>query len=409
MGKFGRKVASITSIVIIIIGWVAITVANSIPLILAARFLQGISMGMIASLGAILVGEYTSPKNRGAFLSILSLVMAVGTTTVHTVGSYLSWKKTAMLCTAITIADLVIAVFSPESPSWLADQGRYEECRKVFHWLRGYDEDDELDKMIEAARITREGKVDVPKPFWKDVKSKLAQTTVIMRKKEFYKPILLMIHIYTLAEWAGINILSPYIIDVANSLVDKEAMNIPALVISVDVQRILMGILTVYLIKKIRRRTILLSTTILCIIVLICTAGYSYAKTSEVLPFDHPSIPALLLHIHMLTIAVGSIPVPMVISGEIFPLEYRSLAGAISALFLSLHFFIVVKTFPYFVRHIGLHGAYLIYTCVVTYCLIISWLYLPETKDRTLQEIEEEFRGRPVRTDDLKASESLMG
>lgn len=411
MGKYGRKVANIISVLPVIVGWLLITSASNTYFILAARFLQGISMGMSTSLGPILIGEYTSPKYRGAFLSSLCLVMAMATLTVHSVGSYVTWQWTAFVCSVITFIDLLIVINSPESPSWLADQGKYEDCRKVFIWLRGDTENEELEKMIEASKIVRESKADVviSDTFVKNLKAKFAVGFEALRRKEFYKPIFVMVHVYTLGEWAGINILSPYIVEVAEALVDKDKMNVPLLVVTVDAQRIIMNAAAIYFMTKFRRRVILISTTMLCVAVLLLISAYSYAKTSNLLPFDHPCIGAILLHVHMFTIATGSVPLPMTISGEIFPLQFRSVSGALSAVFFSFHLFITVKTYRYLRNSLGLHGTYLIYAAIVTYCLVVSWIFLPETKDRTLQEIEDEFRGGPPTRDrDEKTAEILM-
>ncbi|KAJ0171200.1 hypothetical protein K1T71_013399 [Dendrolimus kikuchii] len=189
MSKFGRKIANIVSIVVMIIGWGCIVFATNISMLIIARLLQGLSMGMSTSLGPILIGEYTSPKNRGAFLTTMGLSMSTGTLIVHTVGSYMTWQWTALICTILTFADLLIVVFSPESPSWLADTGRYEQCRRVFKWLRGDEEDDELNKMIEANKTANElaNGTAVAKSFGSNLIIFKLKKLYISNKNEFRK------------------------------------------------------------------------------------------------------------------------------------------------------------------------------------------------------------------------------
>lgn len=409
MANYGRRTANIVSLVPVIAGWFCIITAKSVTALLIARFLQGISMGMSSSLGPVLIGEYTSPTNRGAFLTTISLTIATGVLTVHTMGSYLPWQVTALVCACIAFVDLLIVMYSPESPSWLADQGRYEDSRKVFKWLRSENESDELERMIEAAIVVRESKADAKvanEGFTARVKRNIAYVNVTMRKKEFYKPIFIMMHIYTLGQWAGANILAAYTIDIFTHVIGTE-INIALLVITLDTQRIISNALAVYVIKKVNRRTMLFSTVGLNLFSFLATAAYTYAKSKSMLPFDHPIIGVFLIHMHMFTIATGTVPLPFIIAGELFPLEFRSLAGGISVLFLSSNLFITVKTVPFFFRSIGIYGAYLIYACVVGYCLVIAWFFLPETKDRTLQDIEDEFRGRPLTAEELKSTQSL--
>lgn len=363
---------------------------------------------MSASLGPVLIGEYTSPKNRGAFLTTISLTIATGVLCVHTMGSYLTWQVTALVCGCIAFVDLLIVIYSPETPSFLADHGKYEDSRRIFRWLRDEEEEEELHKMIEAAIVVREGKVDanISESVSQKFRRNMAYFSVTIKKKEFYKPIFIMMHIYILGQWAGANILAAYTMDIFTHVIGKD-INIPLLIITLDAQRIFSNTCAVFVIKKINRRTMLFATVGLNIVAFLSTAAYTYAKGHNMLPYDHPMIGIALIHIHMFTIATGTVPLPFIIAGELFPLEYRSLAGGISVLFLSSNLFITVKTVPFFFNTLGIHGAYVIYSIVVGYCLLIAFFFLPETKDRTLQDIENEFRGRPLTIEELKSTQSL--
>ncbi|CAH2099323.1 unnamed protein product [Euphydryas editha] len=408
MANYGRRTANLVSIAPMIIGWFCILTATNITALLIARFLQGLAMGMSASLGPVLIGEYTSPKNRGAFLTIISLSIATGVLFVHTLGSFFTWQVTALVIAFLVFADLLIVIYSPESPSWLADQGRYDECRKVFRWLRGDGEEDELEKMIEASKVFRETKsmTEESGSFSKRLKRNLAYVNITIKKREFYKPIFIMIHIYTLGQWAGANILAAYTMDIFTNVIGTGA-NISVMIITLDIQRIISNTIAVFVIKKVKRRTMLFVTVSINLFAFLATAAYTYFKGQNMLPYDHPFIGIALIHIHMFSIATGTVPLPFIIAGELFPLEYRSLAGGLSVLFLSSNLFITVKTVPYLFKNVGIHGAYLLYAGVVTYCLVVALWFLPETKDRTLQEIENEFRGQPLSPEELKSTQSL--
>ncbi|XP_048000592.1 facilitated trehalose transporter Tret1-like [Leguminivora glycinivorella] len=408
MAKSGRKLANLISILPMLVGWFSILLATSVTGLLLARFLQGVSMGMIATLGPVLIGEYTSPKNRGAFLMTLSLAIAIGVLTVHTVGSYFGWQTAALLCAFISFINLLIVINCPESPSWLADQGRYDECKRVFRWLRGDDEEEELHSMIDTSLVIRESKEDgeAKDSFTWKVKSGLVYLNETVRKRQFYKPIFIMMHLYTLGQWGGANVMSAYTTKILENVVGPNAI-FGLIIISLGTQRIISNSSAVYVIKKIRRRTMLLTTTLINISAYLTIAGYTYAKINGYLPFDHPLIGIILCHIHMFSIATGTVPLPLIIAGELFPLEYRSLAGGISVLFVSINLFLTVKTLPYLFATIGLPGAYCIYAGVVAYCLVVCWMVLPETKDRTLQDIEEEFMGRPLSPEELMSTLSL--
>lgn len=391
-----------------LVGWVVVLTANSVASLIVARILQGTAIGMSSTIGPVLIGEYTSPANRGAFLTGISLAIATGVLIVHTLGSLLSWQSTALVCFIIAFIDLIIVIYSPESPSWLADQGRYEESRRVFRWLRGDSEEQELKEMIEAAIVVNEAKVDanVSQSFVKKAKLHIAYFNATIRKKEFYKPIFIMMHIYTMGQWAGANILSSYTRDIFERVIGTET-NISLMIFTMDTQRIISNSCAVYVIKKVKRRTMLFATIGINLFAFLSISAYVYAKSHSLLPFDHPVIGIILIHIHMFSIATGTVPLPFILAGELFPLEYRALAGGISILFLSSNVFFSVKTLPFLLNTIGLPGAYLLYACIVGYCLLVAGIFLPETKDRTLQDIEDEFRGRPMSPEEMKSVQSL--
>ncbi|XP_068624633.1 facilitated trehalose transporter Tret1-like [Battus philenor] len=410
MGKYGRRTGNMVALVPMIIGWIFIALATNITMLILARLLHGLSIGMGTTLGPILIAEYTSPKKRGAFLTLISLMMSIGVLVAHTLGAYIHWQTTAVICVFITLANFVIVLLSPESPSWLADKGKIDESVKVFRWLRGNDEEDELKGIIEASSDRDENiQVKPSVSAMKMFKEKWEYIKAMTKRKEFYKPIIIMIHIYILSQWAGVNILITYTVDLIDSLLGKE-VDSALITISVDIQRCISNLLGVYVIKKTRRRTMLMVVGLLAIFAILMTAFYSYLKEENLLPFDHYMIGIILLHVHMMSVGLGTLTFSYIISGELFPMRFRSVAGGISVIFHSVGYVIITKTFPFLFKSIGLAGTYLLYAAITSYSLAISWWLLPETKDRTLREIEEEFSSTShnVRLFELQPMKSEM-
>ncbi|XP_048000660.1 facilitated trehalose transporter Tret1-like isoform X2 [Leguminivora glycinivorella] len=386
MNSLGRRAANLISVSFMITGWIIILFATSVATLIIARFLQGFSMGLSASLCSVLIGEYTSPKNRGAFLTTISLAIACGTLVTHALGSYYTWEVIALVCAVITFVNLMIVMHSPESPSYLVSKGRYDQCRKTFHWLRGYDEEGELDKMIKAHVLNQLDNNEKQK-----TESRLQYYIKVFRRKEFYKPLILVMHLYMIGQWSGANILAAYTQEIFHTIVGE--VDVSLMIISMDIQRILSNFCAVFVIRRFRRRPMLISTISINFLSFLTIGIYTYFKSKDLLPYDHPLIGIALIHVHMFSIATGSVPLPNIIAGEVFPLEYKGLAGTLSVLFLSSNLFVTLKCNPFFFNSLGLHGTYWLYSGMIGYSLLVSWWMLPETKDRTLQDIEEGFRG----------------
>ncbi|XP_072946139.1 facilitated trehalose transporter Tret1-like [Epargyreus clarus] len=152
MGIYGRKVANCLSAAILCLSWFGMTVCTDFYSLLFIKLIQGLCAGMIAIFASVTVGEYTSPKYRGAFLATISCSYSIGMLLVHGLGTVLSWQNVARVFGAITFLDCVIILYSPETPSFLVAKGRFDECRKVFHWLRYKDEEAEVEKLIKKTK-----------------------------------------------------------------------------------------------------------------------------------------------------------------------------------------------------------------------------------------------------------------
>lgn len=338
---------------------------------------------MMLPLRSILIGEYSSPKYRGSFLSIISVALSLGMFYVHLLGSVLSWNKTALVVFLLPLSSLIMTFFIPESPSYLVLRGRYDDCRKAFCWLRSDTEKEELENMIQA------------KLEFNQTKKHENNFNILcnIRKQEFYKPIILMFHMHAITQFCGAPVTATFTTTIIELIVSPD-VNADAWMVALDIERILVSILAIFVVNKIKRRTMVFTTTGICTASIFGIACYVYAKTSGLLMHDIVWIPAALMFIQFFTMAIGPMSMTFILAGEVFSLRYRSIGGTISLISTSGNIFWLLKTFPALVANIGISGTYLLYACLMVYCLIVIWFLLPETKDKTLQEIEDGYRGK---------------
>lgn len=404
MEHYGRKVAHFAVVIPNLISLFITILAVNFEMLFVARILQGLSIGMMSPLRSSLIGEYTSPKNRGAFLTMVSLSQAFGIFFVHLIGSLLSWQMTALICVFFPFNSLVMTIYCPESPSWLIMKGRVEDCKKVFHWLRGDEEEDELEEMIHAQMLSQRAKISEKSARRTN---KFQDMWITVRKPEFYKPIILMMHSFNLVNFAGGTTMAAYSTLIIGSVMGPTA-NAHFWMIFLDGQRFVFNALAIFAIKKFKRRTMMFTTGALSVFSQFALAAYLYFKEQGIIASDGFWLPVILINLKIFAVAVGMLPVPNVIGGEVFPLEYRGIGGMISMTSFSATFFIVLKTFTSIVDNFGMFAVYLIYGGTITYCMVIIWLLLPETRGRTLQQIEDEFRGKPLRPEEIEARRSLQ-
>ncbi|XP_063358077.1 facilitated trehalose transporter Tret1-like [Cydia amplana] len=338
-------------------------------------------------LRSIFIGEYTSPRHRGGFLSLINLTKSFGILFVHFVGSATSYKTTAVVSMAFPLASMFMMVYTPESPSWLAKQGKHAECKKAFIWLRGMKEMAELEGLIQASKKLDQ-KVIIKK-------NRIHQIGTIAKKKELYKPIILVFAMFFMMNFAGGTLMGAYAVTVLNLLMGPD-VNAHIWMVALDVVRLFFSVISIYVTNKTKRRTLTFTTAAMSVGSTLGLAAYVFIKIKGLLPWDSLWVPGALISLQALALGLGTAPLPTVIAGEVFPLQYRGLGASVSIISVSASIFLVLKTFPALVSVMGLHGVYFLHSGTMLMCLVVTWFLLPETSDRTLQQIEEHFRGEPI-------------
>ncbi|CAK1555504.1 unnamed protein product [Leptosia nina] len=382
MDVLGRRKATFLIMVPITVAWITMIFATNVQLILFARVMQGLSFGQVVPIRAVIIGEYTSPKNRGAFLTTATVAQTIGIFLVHLLGSLMTWQSTALICLMFTAISFVMTFFIPESPSWLASKGRYEECKKHFRKLRGDGEEAELNELIQA-RMEHNSK---------ERSITFRSGLEIVRKVEFYMPILLFLHVTLMAYVAGGMNLAVYGTTIV-SLIMGPDVDAHFWLVVIDVLRIVANIVAVYYMKMCLRRTVTFSTGGLCLLVHVAIVAYVILVKNGIATYDWVWIPAVLLNLQCFAVSLGILPITCVLAGEVFPLAYRSIGISVGMAIATVFHFLILKTFPYLIPTVGIEGAYGIYACAILYCLIVIYFTMPETKGRTLQQIEDSMKG----------------
>lgn len=123
-----------------------------------------------------------------------------------------------------------------------------------------------------------------------------------------------------------------------------------------------------------------------------------YKKTwDEAEPKIEPTatwFPVTCIFVFTITCTLGYLVVPWVMIGELYPQKVRGIVGGMTTCAAHMFVFTVVKTYPLLSHAINRYGAFIMYGCISGFGTIFFYLCLPETKGKTLHEIEDYFSGR---------------
>lgn len=382
---YGRKKTYIFVTLGTFIGFVIFYSSNSLFMYIVSEIVHGINSASHMTTAVILITEYTSPKYRGVFLTWKSATFFWGLWVANALGTFFHWKTIGLIGMASSGYGLLIVVFWPESPYWLAANGKFEECAKAYKWLNGNNEESErnLEKLITYQREQhKSGQLK-----GKDYLRNLYQ---IITGKPFYKPVVLSVLILSLYVFSGKLIISLYAVETISIITEKSAVYSGMLIL--DGTTVLSMYVGASLSKVLRRRTLLLTASSLGIGFLLTMSFYLFLIKSSVVS-ENKYVSVMILMGYSITISSGPMILTSTISGEMISLESRSLCVCLIAMIYKLLSGTLVKVSPYIYKTLGVHGTFLFFGISSSVFLFLIYKFIPETKDKTLQEIAEYMQG----------------
>lgn len=391
MQKFGRKFVHIFMTLTYLIGWIIISVAKDVNTLVIGRGVQGISIGSFY-IAPLIVSEMTHPKRRGYFQTSKKLGIATGTLLCHILGTIYGWRVVAVIGILPVTIGLILNFFWPESPAWLASKGRYEESEKSFAWLNA--DDEERQKEVELLIISQKEKrkIDVPT---KKPKMKVLNKFV---RRDFLRTFAMVLVLTIVLEAVGKYFFAAYAVQIMVEVLSDES-SIMYCTLGLDLIIILGLILSCFVLVRFKRRTLLFVNGIIAVLLLLLLSLIFYLTSKSIIPGNLKWIGPTILILYNLFTNIGIVPVCYAITGEIFPLEYRGIGSCASGLIFTILLSANLKLNPVMLKNFGIHGTFLVYNAFVAAGLLYLYYTLPETKDRTLQEIENDITGKIVSVD----------
>jgi facilitated trehalose transporter len=399
MDWWGRKLSHAVVLLPGVCGWLLIYFAQDITTLMIGRILGGVTAGATVTLGAIVIGEYTSPKLRGVFLNMKTTSVCVGNTLIHILGHYYHWRTVAMSALVPYILALFIIFTWPESPAWLASKKQFEKSQQAFFYLRGNSAEskEEFGELIRAQNTPAHASRSVVnlKGFFKK-----------LSRKDFIKPLLIILFGSIILEASGRHIFPAYATTIIEEISGSKSQSL-YYTLSIDVIITVSTLSSSIFVKTMKRRTVLFSSSIAALAVLFATCFYVFLVSREVLPKENTGIPLSMLGVYFIVVNLGCTTIPYTFLGEVFPLAHRSAGSATSGIILALSLMVALKITPYLLVSIHFYGTFVVFGASLAVGLVALYYILPETKDRTLQEIEDyfnfgEFRNGEPMDEDVK-------
>ncbi|CAG0921141.1 unnamed protein product [Notodromas monacha] len=378
--KLGRKRTLLGLSLPFFLSWLLIAFAQDVLMIYAGRAVAGLSVGVTSMAVPIYLAEVAQADIRGRLGILPSTIGNSGVMFIYVFGAFLNWSTLAMVCSIVPVLFCIGMAWVPETPRWYLSKGKKKRAFRALQWLRPADHDvvAEMQEM-EAQQANSAAIAGGPK--LRDLISPLnARALFVSLGLMFFQQL------------SGINAVIFYtlkIFEAAGSTVDKDLSTI--IVGSVNIGATLLSNAVV---DRWGRKLLLYISGLGMTAALMALGTYFYIKahaspeTEETLRV-FGWLPLVAFVVFVVAFSFGFGPVPWLMLGEIFPSRIRSLAASVTAAFNWACTFIVTKNFQGMIDGLGIHGAFWLFgsNCLVATSFV--FLLVPETKGRTLEQIEE--------------------
>ncbi|EHK71561.1 MFS transporter, SP family protein [Pseudomonas psychrotolerans L19] len=380
--KLGRKKSLMLGAILFVVGSVLCGLATSPTMLIFARFLLGLAIG-IASFTAPLYLAEVAPENiRGSMISLYQLMITAGILLAflsNTAFSYYEAWRWMLGIIAIPGVLFLIGVFAlPDSPRWLIMAGRKQEAIKVLHKLRG----DEKVIQQEVAEI--EEQLKVPQKGW----------SLFKENANFRRSVGLGVLLQVVQQFTGMNVVMYYAPRIFEGMGYDTAAQM-WFTAAVGLTNVLATFIAIFLVDKWGRKPILY-TGFVVMAVGLGVVGTMLGMGN--LSHGQQTFTVVMLLIFIVGFAMSAGPLIWTLCSEVQPLKGRDFGIGCSTFTNWIANMIVGATFLTMLGTLGQGTTFWIYAGLNVVFIFLVFLLVPETKGVTLERIERNLmQGKRLR------------
>jgi sugar porter (SP) family MFS transporter len=387
--KFGRKRLLILAAGLFTVTSIGTALASAFSAFVAWRLLGGVAIGLASSLSPMYIAEVSPAPIRGMFVSVNQLTIVIGVvsaqfmnyqiaqtvakgaTDLEILNSWngqIAWRWMFGLTAVPSLVFLILMFLVPESPRWLAKNGKPQRARAVLAGIGGEFYAQEALADIEETLVNDIERVDF--------RELLAPSTL--------RILFLGIVLAVFQQWCGINVIFNYaeeIFAAAAYGVNETLLNI----VATGAVSLLFTFVAIATVDRLGRRWLMLGGSAGLALIYACIgAGYRCHWTGA------PVLILILAAIACYSCTLA--PIVWVILSEIFPNRIRGGAMSVAVFALWAGCFTLTYTFPHLKEAVGIGNTFWIYAAICAAGFLFILARLPETKGKTLEDIERQLR-----------------
>lgn len=398
--RWGRKITTLLTALMLVISW-SVTMFSLRPWVLiTSRAIAGLACAGCYVVIPLYLKEIASDNIRGALGSLFILSQNLGYLVVYVIGDLLSFDVVLWICTAIPTVFMLLFLALPETPVFLIKQGKVKEARAALAWLQNTTIDDK--DLEEAIR-------QMEREEAQDRSMKRATWMSIVKDKATFRAFRISLNVMLSQETCGYLVVLMY----AGSIFEQASESI-SLKLSPNKQTIVVGIIQMLgsvlascIVEKTGRKWLLAGTSFATGISMLALGAWFYITAMNVwLP---GWLPVLAMCLCIFAAAAGYQPVPYVITSELFHFQHRGMVTSFVSSVDACSDFLQTKGYDPLLKLLGIHWVFIIFSMVSFIGTFYTVMWVPETKDKTVEEIYALLEDRSKRKNTKKVVDMESG
>ncbi|KAI1619783.1 general substrate transporter [Exophiala viscosa] len=392
--KLGRKRTIIIGASVLAVGTIIQCSSYDLAQLIVGRIVTGTGNGIITSTIPVWHAELSKAQSRGKFITTELSTNVGGVAVAYWVDygmSYVDngaqWRFPIALQIFFAVSTILILLPLPDTPRWLVKQDKREEALEILTRLHGHDgvanaQRDllEIEAALHEERVAQ-AKLNAQGPI---------RTIFSNGEQRFFYRTMLGVGGMIMQQLSGINLVTYYAPYIFIKSVGFSTRLSALMSGFLSLFYYLSTLIPIFIIDRVGRRILLL-----CSLIGMGTFMFVLAGTTSVVSFAPGIVATVSLFAYDFFFGVGWIPGPWLLTPEYAPLTIRSQAAALATSSTWIFTFLVAEITPIAISNIE-WKTYLIFGCLNFAFFPIIYLFYPETKGKTLEQIDLLFTGPKI-------------
>ncbi|KAF5273710.1 hypothetical protein FQA39_LY07400 [Lamprigera yunnana] len=375
--RIGRKSTALIIAPLTCAMFISLAFAKSLILLCLIRFLIGCVSSILYIVLPMYLGEISYPSIRGLLIASVPFFSLVGSLLINVLGFRYSIFTSSLICSMIPILHFVTFIWMPESPYYFIKKKKEEDARKVLITLRRTTD-------VEIEFKTLRESINA------EVSEKRTKFTDLFTIKSNRLGLFIFLILNVTRKFSGSSPFMFYTTTIFQTAGGSVSPNLSVIIILCI--QIVSAMVSLNVLDCIGRRPVIIASTIACIVTLATMGTYFYFKSSNPEYVANLGwLPLFVLTLFMIFYNLGLELSPIVYAGELFPTNVKAFALSLVDIISAINGIVTLKIFQILTDSYGMYFPFWLFSfcCVIGLVLII--VYVPETKNKTLQEIHTEL------------------